>query len=705
MVRSAAVAIENNFSKGLITEATAMNFPENSVIETDNCIYSKTGKVIRRYGIDYESSYQINDYSTIGVYSTATTPSDYYGNEVFVEYEWSTVNKTGATSFIVQQIGNRIVFYQTSATNNVSAYFKSFTIDLKTYQIPTFTSDVGQFIGAVEASFAGGFGYLFIAHPYCNPLYVVYDPDTDAITVSSITITIRDFERLNDSLAVDSRPSTLTDLHKYNLYNQGWYLSAANAGGTTSNVNTYWDGARTDFPSNADIWWTFKNSSEKIDSTLFDTQALGNTPAPNGHYTYNAFSVDRDAVLGTTGLPSVTTNNRPSLVAFFSGRVWYAGVQETGYATKIYFSKIIEGVTDFGLCYQQNDPTSETAFDLLPSDGGVINIPDVAKVMRLVPIGSSILVFATNGVWAISGPNNVFAANDFSVTKISNIGIAAPNSVVVVDGLPMWWDTSGIYTLTTDQSTGKESVTNISETTIQSLITALPDGNLRYVKGVYNNIDKNVHWIYRSTTPTNPVDNYTYDKLLVLNVPSASFSLNTFESSVPKVCGLIFTSFSSRDSLVNVDGASLVKYMTYGDFGTSNTRAVTVSQFNDSTYYDWKTYDGVGKDAESYFITGYRVRGELLKKTQSNYIVVVLETQENASCYLQGIWDYSNTTANGRYTTRQQVYRDDSTFDYSRSKLKIRGNGYSLQFKFSSEPGKPFTLIGWATSDTGNNVP
>jgi len=38
-------------------------------------------------------------------------------------------------------------------------------------------------------------------------------------------------------------------------------------------------------------------------------------------------------------------------------------------------------------------------------------------------------------------------------------------------------------------------------------------------------------------------------------------------------------------------------------------------------------------------------------------------------------------------------------------KRRIRGQGYSLQFKFFSETGKPFTLIGWSTFDTGNNVP
>ena len=705
MARSAATSIENNFSRGLITEATAMNYPENSVVETNNCIYSKTGEVSRRYGIDYEDSYIITPYSDLDVYDTATIPSALYDNLAVVEYEWSTVNNNGAVSFIVIQTGNIVSFYETSEINLISSRRKAFSIDLKDHQVPTFTDDYGQFLGSIECSFSGGFGYLFVAHPYCDPIWVVYDEVADNITVSEITLTVRDFDRLDDALAIDNRPSSLTDLHKYNLYNQGWYASAKNAGSTVSNVVTYWDAQVTTFPSNADIWWTFKNSSELFDKDLFDTKALGNTPAPNGHYTYNAFSVDRDATLGTTGLPESITDSRPALTSFFSGRVWYAGVQATGYSSKIYFSKIVEGTSDFGTCYQLADPTSEVNNELLPSDGGVINIPDLNTVLRLVPVGPSLLVFATNGVWSISGPGGVFTANDYSVTKISNIGITAPQSVVVAEGLPIWWDTAGIYSLIIDPNSGKESVQNISELTIQSVINEIPDGNIRYVKGVYNSIDKNVHFLYRTTSASTVVENYQYDKLLVLNIPSQSFSISTISDSVPKVCGLVFTTFSSRDPYINVKGASLVKYITIGDIGDLGARALTISQFKDSTYFDWVTYDGIGVNAESYFISGYRVRGELLRKFQSNYIVVIMRTEENAGALIQGIWDYANDGVSGRFTTQQQIYRDDGVYDYSRAKLKMRGNGYSLQFKFLSEPGKPFTICGWTTSDTGNNIP
>jgi hypothetical protein len=707
MVRSTAVSIENNFSKGLITEATALNYPENSVVETDNCIYSKNGRVIRRYGIDYEDAYAITTFADMDIYDAATTPSDIYNTAAIQEYEWNTVNNDGNLSFVVVQIGNVINFLATSFQNNLSNNRKSFTIDLTDYQVPTYTSDDGQYVGAVPVSMYGGFGYLFIVHPLCEPIYVSYDSTTDDITVTEINIRVRDFDKIEDGTTRDNeRPASLTDAHEYNLYNQGWGVDAKNAGGTTTNVIDYWDANMTNFPSNADIWFLFKNSSSLIDKDLFSTRALGNTPAPNGHFIYNAFDIDRDAEMGTTGLPSLSSGDyRPSATAFYSGRVFYAGVQANGYGSKVYFSKVVESARDFGKCFQRADPTSEENSELLPTDGGVIDIPDIAIVLRMVPVGNNLLVFATNGIWSIFGRDGIFAANDYNVNKVSSVSLAATNSVVVAEGIPLWWDTAGIYTMAFDPSTGKESIQNISESTIQSLIDEIPEANIAYVKGVYNNIDKNIHWLYKTGEAEDTLDNYNYDKLLVLNIVSQSFSVATISSSEPKVGGIVFTSKSKNDPLISTRQASLVKYLTHGAIGTDGAYAFTVSQFNDDTYHDWVTYDDEGIDAESYFITGYRIRGELFKKWQSNYIVVVMDTEDDASAFLQGIWDYANSGDGGRFTSRQQVYRDDVTKDYSRAKVKMRGNGYSLQLKFSSEEGKPFSITGWATADSGTNVP
>lgn len=704
MTRSAAVSIENNFSKGLITEATAMNYPENSVADTDNCIFLKNGKVIRRFGLDFEDNYQEVDLIDLGVMSGALAPEDYFNDLAISEYEWTTVDNNGNISFLVAQIGDRLIFFRVGDQNDVSRNRKSFSVNLNDFQVSHGYNDEGQYVAGIQATFSSGFGYLFVTHPRCNPFYVAYNSTTDTITSIAITIKIRDFDRQADALDNDTRPSTLTDVHKYNLYNQGWYATATNTGGT-GNVLTFYDGAKTDFPSNADVWWAFKNSSEKVDATLFDTVALGNTPAPNGHYIYNAFNVTRNTTLSVTTLTDAITTFRPAVCAFYSGRVWYAGTPATGWTSKIYFTKIVEGINDFGLCYQQGDPTSEDQGDLLEADGGVIVIPDIATILRIVPVASSLYVWATNGVWKISGPNSVFTATDYSIIKISNASLAAPNSVVIAEGIPFWWDKAGIYTIQFDPTSNQETVINISEQTIQRLVNEIPDDNLTYVKGAYNNIDKTIHWLYRSIDSTTLNDSFSYDKVLIFNLTAASFAPQSISDSTPKIAGLTYTSRSNNDPLLNIAGASVVKFLTIGDFGTDGKRGLTISQFGRDIYQDWGSFGLFGVSYESYFITGYRVRGELLRKFQSNYIVVVMEVEDEASALLQGVWDYSSNPQDGLYTSSQQCYKTTTTKSTSRRKLKIRGNGYSLQFKFYSEPSKPFTIVGWATSDTGNNVP
>lgn len=112
-------------------------------------------------------------------------------------------------------------------------------------------------------------------------------------------------------------------------------------------------------------------------------------------------------------------------------------------------------------------------------------------------------------------------------------------------------------------------------------------------------------------------------------------------------------------------------------------------------------------DYDSYFISGFRINAELLRNFQAMYIMVFLEDQEDASAFLQGYWDFANDGSSGKWSTTQQCYpmntangRDYRSVKHRR--LKMRGKGKALQLKFSSETGKPFTMIGWGTMETAN---
>lgn len=704
MPRSAATSIENNFTMGLITEVTGVNSPENSVSESINTIFDRKGRAVKRGAFVYEDGHVLNDYAGIvGAQS------------VYETFLWESVAGSGSIKFLVVQVGSRLDFYQISSETALSSSKKSFFVDLLTYKKAVFSDTV---VKSTPCSFTYGKGYLFVANTYCETFYVKYDEQTDTITTSQINIRIRDFEGVEDGLELEQNPTTLATLHKYNLYNQGW---------TDTYISSYFS-ALSNYPSNSMVWWylldTNSSGAEVFQPSTIKTikPLYGNTPAPKGHFILDPFNTNRSTLVGSTVDESTSNGYRPSIVAFSWGRAFYAGVPGSGYSSSIYFSKIIESDDDLGTCYQSADPTSRENFAIVDSDGGVIKIQNIAQIIDLKASGDAMFVFATNGVWAITGTDNgAFKATDYSVSKISSYPAISRSSVVDVGGIPIWWNYEGIFMLQQQDAGFTKTITNVTQSTIQTAYDDIPPTSKFTAKGVYNDQSGLIYWLYNADIDND--DPTAFTNVLVLDVVTTGFYILTLPDTADKqVKSLVATRASgeltitenvidSLDSLVtNSIGQPVTVDISYG-FTTSDklfkflvledNRYITLAEIDESGLLDWgdTNYD-------SYFITGYRIRGDLLNKSQTNYVAVITEeTGMEQSCYLQGIWDYANDHDSGRYTNPQQVYRTTVLRDYLRSKLKIRGNGYSLQFKFYGESGKAFSVIGWAAFETANQVP
>jgi hypothetical protein len=203
MARSAGNVVENNFTRGLITEATGLNFPENAVTETWDCVYEQKGQVRRRLGIDLEEGAQTVAQNNRGA---------------LVEFLWEAVSQNGTRIFLVLQTGDVIGFYELQSGANFSGQAKPFAVVLTDYN--TVPSGV---LHEMPCAFAAGNGRLFICHPLCNPIMVEYDEIADDIEQTEILIKVRDFEGVEDGLEPAEEPSTLSPEHHYNLKNQGWY--------------------------------------------------------------------------------------------------------------------------------------------------------------------------------------------------------------------------------------------------------------------------------------------------------------------------------------------------------------------------------------------------------------------------------------------------------------------------------------------------
>lgn len=680
MPRSVAVSVENNFTRGLLTEVTGANSPENSVTSSIDVIYDRTGRAKTRPGMDYESNFvwkSIDD--ATGVYK---------------EYLWETVSENNPVTFVVVQNGRYLNFFQSIFGQSLSANKLSFRVDLDLYRTATFT--IGQ-VADNYCSFASGRGYLFVAHPNCDSFYVSYDTSTGTGSSFGIDILIRDFEGVEDGLQISERPTVETPAHKYNLFNQGWYASAVHHGGTTVQVYDSWHTDESNYPSNADFWWYYTTPDTSGASTGTqqfnppatvdaNTALLGNTPAPKGHYIFSAMQTNRQGASGISGVQETSSNGyRPSVIAFYAGRVFYGGVGAPGYSSTVYFSQVVERDPQFGRCYQANDPTSKDYFDLLATDGGTVKIQDINNIIDMKVIGQALYIFASNGVWTIAGTIDApFKATDYTVTKVSSFPVLSKSTIVDVGGLPIWWNYEGIYALQRDNSGFSSTINNLTTTTIQRFYDAIPAASKGTAKGQYNEQQNIIYWVYDSTGM-----NSYYDRVLVFDTLTNAFYPLSLPTGTSKIVGV---------TSLTVEKSRVFK------FTTINGTQLTFSEYSYDPPIDFHTTDNLSVAAS--FVTGYRIRGNLLNKFETNYLTVITEPHVAfPSCYVQGLWDYANDEITGRFTNPQQVYRYIGNRNYQRSKLKIRGNGRALQFKFFNDPGSPFTIVAWAGFETAGQMP
>jgi len=763
-------SVENNFTKGLITEFTGMNFPENAATDTDNCVYEIVGDVTRRLGIDKEVN--------------GSTFTESRVNNALSDYKWNNAGGDGNTQLVVRQVGSDVLFYKSNASTTaapLSTQKLSSVVNLIVFQ-----ATGGTFDSSLECQFADGNGYLFIYHPSCDPIYCTFAANT--VTANAITLNIRDFTGLSDGLPVNTRPSSLSAEHSYNLINQGWVAAAPWSCNSSTNltasvgvkvftvpsglsatsgnivncvettfefpggvpqgpgtiimtgtvtgyvgtsltinityVNPVWSGdpynawllvpsnlgymntfltATSTYPSNADVWWTFKNSSGVFDpATTIGNVTLNTTNAPRGKMILNAFNQQRGLVSGTVGLTDIKTLVRPRTGTWFQGRAWYAGVDaqqaatgDAGYYTwteNIYFSQTFVGNPNFGDCYQTNDPTSETLFDLLPTDGGVIVIQGSGSIYKLFPIQNGMLVFAANGIWFITGSQGIgFSANDYTITKISSVKSISGTSFVDVNGLPYFWNEEGIYAVMPSQQGGLE-VNPITVGTILSFYNEIPVYCKQFVRGAYHPIDYVIQWVYRDTLPTDVTSRYSFNRILNYNTYNKAFYPFSVDNTQANINGILYVSSPSSTS-----APPSFKYPA-----SFNNNNLTYADEHDTSYRDWNTLVAGGFNYSSFFVTGYKLHGQAQRRFQIPYIYMYSRNDEPTSYKIQGLWNYAISGNSGKWSTLQLVNNFNPNFGVIFRRHRIRGQGLILQIKLQSTDGMPFDVIGWSTFEQQN---
>jgi hypothetical protein len=817
MARAKTQIERNAFVRGLITEASPLTFPENASIDERNFILNRDGSRQRRLGMDFE-----NENTLIQTAGNYVTFPDYNINT----FKWDNVNNDPTVSLGVIQVGNVLWFvdlFTTTLSNNVKNGGAGFTIN---------TANVGfTASGTTLMDFTSIDGTLIVAsQEFDNPIAITYDVGEDEVTAIQIEIDVRDIWGVSDGLAVDERPSTLDDTHKYNLLNQGWPLSriTASLGNTTTQTATtstqllkekfplYYDsdgypsledftggggyasglyyGAQevyrlygTDgdqpyvplanstsattgyYPSNADVYATGKkidaDGNPTYDFALVEEASFGSSPAPKGKFVIKAFErgIGRQNATGLDLLDDTDAGNITA-VASFAGRIFYSGVtsnrtegdeRNPNYAGTLFFTQTIRYQDQFGRCYQEADPTSEQINELIASDGGTIKIPEAGQILKLIVKDASLIVIADNGVWQITGPDNVFKATEYSITQVTNVGCISKKSVVNAEGTILFFSDAGIYALTMNQN-GAMQAENLTETTIQTLYNEIPTVGRANAVGQFDFAGRKISWLYNDTDAYNGIEfrkkfnkELVFDTVLkawyVLEIFDAPASFNSGYS--PFVAGYMPTQVFNTETYaepvvhngeqVQVNGEDVVINRTVRSRGVSQNKYV-VFQFNpvDGDYYlsfahyinaDFKDWDQT--DAAAYLITGQELFGDTQRKKLTNYLTLHflrteygfedtgggnLEALGASGCLCQIRWDFANSTASGKFGTAFQGYRlrrayfptdVNDTFDYGweviTTKSRLRGSGKAISFKFDTEAEKDCYLLGWAMDVEG----
>lgn len=728
MARAKQTKIYRTFVKGLITEASPLTYPADASIDEDNCILYRKGNRSRRLGFDYESGYTFSFYGG--------SASD-FATFAQTTYRWEAPDNDADKNLLVHQFGSTLFFYAMEE-DSISTETKAFSVDLTEFRVPNTDG-----LETAEVSMAGGKGYLFVVGAKIEPFFIEYDSGADTITTEQIHIRIRDLMGVDDDLANDEEPVTLSNEHKYNLMNQGW-IDAANTGsaddgqtysiigrlinrpvGTTGVITDYFT-QHSRYPGNNKVWWTARDATTSdFDPALLAKFFSGAGRVARGHFILNAFYKDRSAVSAIPDLEVESVTERPPTVAFYSGRVWYA------LNSDVYYSQVLDNKGKAGACFQEADPTSEDISDLIATDGGVIPIPAMSKAVKLVPIGNGIVVFGNNGIWYITGTDAGFSALDISVSKINPIGTESANSIVEAEGQLLWWSKIGIMAMSQKQGMfgtvdGVFDRTNISETTIQSFYNHdIPEFGKKNARGIYDPATNTVQWLFTTEDTTN---RYLFNRVLNLDLTLQAFYPWTIETPGPYITGFFATPRINELEDTEAIRSTFIRYIC--GVPSDSSYNFTFGYFNNPNFVDWEGYDSVGSTFMSFVETGYELLEDVMRQKQAPYIYCYFRrTEENyvesgddyttdkqSSCKFQVKWDWSSSQISNRWSTKVEAYRhtrlpffseDDLTFDTGYpivvSRNKVRGHGRSIQFRFESDArGKDFDLLGWATTFHGN---
>jgi len=395
--------------------------------------------------------------------------------------------------------------------------------------------------------------------------------------------------------------------------------------------------------------------------------------------------------------------------------VWYAGAvsnittpddRSPKINQLVAFTQVINNEEDLVKCYQRNDPTDTELSDLLPTDGGTLELTGVGSITKMIPLDTGLVVIAANSINVISGPDGVFRADDFSVDLLADIGTTTNRGVVNLDYGAMFANEQGIYSVLPDQA-GQLAVQNLTNNSIKSWYRdRIKDNMNRLVGCIYDSAEREVRWLFN--------ENLGFETFyeLVYNLDLNAFYTHKYDTgnvSGTQLSGYIPLTGQTRGyylaGTVNnteiwpvyhgYDDGVTTAIDNFGELRDYDAVLTTGSiTFGDSTLEKWSSY------VHSHF---KRTEGDFYDTGDGNLL-----PSFQSECTLQSRWNFSNSAASGKFGTEQQAYRYPRMYvpsgagdpydvgeEVITTKLRVRGTGKAMQLRYYSPPQKDAVLYGW----------
>lgn len=737
----------NQFVGGINTEANPLNFPPNASFDEQNMAFNTDGSRSRRDGFNVEDLYVGVDTGIVA------QPSEVAGRS---QFRWHNPGGDPTKQLLVVQIGNYIGVHDLD-----EAVLSDNIVYSTTFPVSTYTNNY---------DYAVVDGILVVATG--EKEVHVFEYDSGTVTMDNKSLLIRDMfgvqaivdgVDLTEAQNMQVRPTTITDEHLYNLRNQTFAIPrvSGNRGDSTSvtapdavvdSVQSFYNIA-SKYQSNSDsanpqlysdTWRTNTNRTVERYHRADARDNPGTTEAPKGYFIIDALERgtsrieqeqalrerNTDLTLAVTELPNDTTPGGATVLEQYAGRVWYAGFEASvvegdskspRMSSYVLFSQIVEDSSQINLCYQEADPTSHIDPDLVATDGGFIKLDGAYGIQKMVAAGTSLFVFALNGVWRITGgEEDSFNATSYSVARLSTSGCVAGSSVVVSDSGVFYWGEDDIFSLVRNEF-GDWKVENVSKTTINRLFAEITSVQKSSVVGYFDLTNNSIRWLYG-----NQLGNDSGAKELILNTKFGAYSRNLIEegdgvegpfsvSGGQTLSIQAIQTVTVEGEVVTVGGEDVtvglsnIKRDTSSSFycivlSSSPTITYTFGGYKEGTIKDWVDFSG-GVNSAAFLLTSSITGGDARLRKDVPYVTTYFkQTEEHdssgpeSSCLLSSRWDWTTAADTGKWSNPRQAYRRRRFVQGDElviTRNKIRGHGRSVAFRFEAEDDKALILYGW----------